>query len=146
MLVSGISGVTVTLEPLNVWFDHWIHDTLRVAIFVLNNVQRLTLKKSENMEKHTVHWFRKGLRLHDNPSLHEGLKNSTTFRCIYIIDPWFAGSSNVGTNIWRYGVFYIDNYQLLLRICRKTDHFLCVPSGDQTKVYNVEMKAKRCVE
>lgn len=52
-------------------------------------------------EKHLVHWFRKGLRLHDNPALREGLKNSTTFRCVFVIDPWFAGSSNVGINKWR---------------------------------------------
>lgn len=51
--------------------------------------------------KHTVHWFRKGLRLHDNPSLLAGLENATTFRCIFIIDPWFAGASNVGINKWR---------------------------------------------
>jgi len=51
--------------------------------------------------KHTVHWFRKGLRLHDNPSLREGLINAKTFRCIFILDPWFAGASNVGINKWR---------------------------------------------
>lgn len=54
-------------------------------------------------ERHTVHWFRKGLRLHDNPALCEGLKNGAkTLRCIFVIDPWFAGSSNVGINKWRY--------------------------------------------
>lgn len=52
-------------------------------------------------EKHLVHWFRKGLRLHDNPALREGLENSTTFRCVFVIDPWFADSSNVGINKWR---------------------------------------------
>ncbi|MPC66547.1 Cryptochrome-2 [Portunus trituberculatus] len=51
---------------------------------------------------HSVHWFRKGLRLHDNPALRAGLKNAVTFRCIFILDPWFAGSSNVGINKWRY--------------------------------------------
>lgn len=51
--------------------------------------------------KHVVHWFRKGLRLHDNPSLREGLKGATTFRCVFVLDPWFAGSSNVGINKWR---------------------------------------------
>ena len=56
---------------------------------------------SKQKEKHTVHWFRKGLRLHDNPALKEGLKNATTFRCVFVIDPWFAGSSNVGINKWR---------------------------------------------
>lgn len=50
--------------------------------------------------KHTVHWFRRGLRLHDNPSLREGIRYSTTFRCIFLIDPWFA-SSNKGINKWR---------------------------------------------
>jgi len=52
-------------------------------------------------EKHMVHLFRKGLRLHDNPSLRQGLDGCTTFRCIFILDPWFAGSS-VGINKWRF--------------------------------------------
>lgn len=52
-------------------------------------------------EKHTVHWFRKGLRLHDNPAFSRGVQGSKTFRCVFIIDPWFAGSSNVGINKWR---------------------------------------------
>jgi len=51
--------------------------------------------------KHTVHWFRKGLRLHDNPSLKEGLAGASTFRCVFVLDPWFAGSTNVGINKWR---------------------------------------------
>lgn len=52
-------------------------------------------------EKHLVHWFRKGLRLHDNPALTKGIKGCKTFRCVFIIDPWFAGISNVGVNKWR---------------------------------------------
>lgn len=51
--------------------------------------------------KHSVHWFRKGLRLHDNPSLRDGVRGATTLRCIFVLDPWFAGSSNVGINKWR---------------------------------------------
>ncbi|KAG6461010.1 hypothetical protein O3G_MSEX012372 [Manduca sexta] len=52
--------------------------------------------------KHIVHWFRKGLRLHDNPALREGLVDAVTFRCVFLIDPWFASSSNVGINKWRF--------------------------------------------
>nr|WJJ67115.1 CRYPTOCHROME [Phauda flammans] len=52
--------------------------------------------------KHLVHWFRKGLRLHDNPALKDGLVDAVTFRCVFIIDPWFASSSNVGINKWRF--------------------------------------------
>lgn len=57
---------------------------------------------AQSAGKHIVHWFRKGLRLHDNPSLREGLTDAVTFRCVFIIDPWFASSSNVGINKWRY--------------------------------------------
>lgn len=57
--------------------------------------------KNVKRERHLVHWFRKGLRLHDNPAFCEGLKDAITFRCIFIIDPYFAGSSSVGINKWR---------------------------------------------
>ena len=59
------------------------------------------MTKKSSRKKHTVHWFRKGLRLSDNPALLRGIRRSETFRCIFILDPWFAGSSNVGTNKWR---------------------------------------------
>lgn len=65
-------------------------------------------------EKHTVHWFRKGLRLHDNPSLRDGIRGSKTYRCIFVLDPWFAGSSNVGINKWRWGVW---GYHIIEPVC-----------------------------
>ena len=61
---------------------------------------KMTRKTSRR--KLTVHWFRKGLRLSDNPALLRGIRRCETFRCIFILDPWFAGSSNVGTNKWRW--------------------------------------------
>ncbi|TKC52374.1 hypothetical protein EI555_017457, partial [Monodon monoceros] len=54
------------------------------------------------MGVNAVHWFRKGLRLHDNPALKECIQGADTIRCVYILDPWFAGSSNVGINRWRF--------------------------------------------
>lgn len=48
-----------------------------------------------------VHWFRRGLRFHDNPSLLEALTNAETLRCIYVLDPWFAGSSQASIVKWR---------------------------------------------
>uniref|UniRef100_A0A0A9YAC5 Cryptochrome-1 n=1 Tax=Lygus hesperus TaxID=30085 RepID=A0A0A9YAC5_LYGHE len=66
-------------------------------------------------EKHLVHWFRRGLRLHDNPSLKQGLENATTFRCIFILDPWFAGSSNVGINKWRFLLQCLEDLDQSLR-------------------------------
>ena len=69
-------------------------------------IRRSSTMKSEgrtkiSRRKHSVHWFRKGLRLSDNPALLRGIRRCETFRCIFILDPWFAGSSNVGTNKWR---------------------------------------------
>jgi len=44
------------------------------------------------MVVNTIHWFRKGLRLHDNPSLLDSVRGADTLRFVYILDPWFAGS------------------------------------------------------
>ncbi|KAG4065954.1 hypothetical protein HA402_006672 [Bradysia odoriphaga] len=66
-------------------------------------------------EKHTVHWFRKGLRLHDNPAIIEGLTGSKTLRCIFIIDPWFAGISNAGINKWRFLLQCLEDLDQNLR-------------------------------
>lgn len=51
-------------------------------------------------KKHQVaiHWFRKGLRLHDNPSLLEACTASSKVYPIFIIDPWFAKPDKVGIN------------------------------------------------
>ncbi|KAL0850167.1 hypothetical protein ABMA28_012041 [Loxostege sticticalis] len=65
--------------------------------------------------KHIVHWFRKGLRLHDNPALREGLNDAVTFRCVFIIDPWFASSSNVGINKWRFLLQCLEDLDNSLR-------------------------------
>ena len=49
-----------------------------------------------------IYWFRKCLRLHDNPML---LKASTECECLYpifILDPWFKENANVGANRWRF--------------------------------------------
>lgn len=53
------------------------------------------------MVVNSVHWFRKGLRLHDNPALQEALSGADSLRCVYVLDPWFAGTANVGINRWR---------------------------------------------
>ena len=53
-----------------------------------------------------VHWFRKGLRLHDNPALVEALKpvNGDILRLkpVFVLDPWFVKNAKVGPNRWRF--------------------------------------------
>lgn len=45
-----------------------------------------------------IHWFRKGLRIHDNPSLLAACTSSLKVYPIFIIDPWFAKPDKVGIN------------------------------------------------
>lgn len=79
-------------------------------------IQGVTSGVRGDGRKHTVHWFRKGLRLHDNPSLREGLAGASTFRCVFVLDPWFAGSTNVGINKWRWATA-----DIFRRVARKGD-------------------------
>ena len=57
----------------------------------------------------SIHWFRKGLRLHDNPALLKAFENATEVRPIFILDPWFAKNARVGINRWRFLVQSLQN-------------------------------------
>ena len=61
-----------------------------------------------------IHWFRKGLRLHDNPALLEACKRATVLYPIFIIDPHFAKPDTVGVN----------RYQFLLESLQDLDQSL----------------------
>ncbi|XP_066177290.1 cryptochrome-2 isoform X1 [Sylvia atricapilla] len=80
----------------------------------------------------SVHWFRRGLRLHDNPALQEALRDATSLRCIYILDPWFAASSAVGINRWR---FLLQSLEDLDNSLRKLNSRLFVVRGQPTDVF-----------
>lgn len=53
---------------------------------------------SKTKSKASIHWFRKGLRLHDNPALVEACRNSEKIYPVFVIDPWFAKPDIVGIN------------------------------------------------
>ncbi|XP_068611205.1 cryptochrome-1-like isoform X1 [Brachionichthys hirsutus] len=84
------------------------------------------------MVVNTIHWFRKGLRLHDNPALQDSLLGADTVRCVYILDPWFAGSSSVGINRWR---FLLQSLEDLDSSLRKLNSRLFVIRGQPTDVF-----------
>nr|XP_055073401.1 cryptochrome circadian regulator 3b [Misgurnus anguillicaudatus] len=67
------------------------------------------------MVVNSIHWFRKGLRLHDNPALLEAVKGADTLRCVYFLDPWFAGASNLGVNRWRFLLQSLEDLDSRLR-------------------------------
>uniref|UniRef100_A0AAY5L7S7 Photolyase/cryptochrome alpha/beta domain-containing protein n=1 Tax=Esox lucius TaxID=8010 RepID=A0AAY5L7S7_ESOLU len=84
------------------------------------------------MVVNSIHWFRKGLRLHDNPALQEALDGADTVRCVYILDPLFAGSANVGINRWR---FLLEALEDLDSSLRKLNLRLFVVRGQPTDVF-----------
>lgn len=53
-----------------------------------------------------IHWFRKGLRCHDNPALMDAIKLATENHCflrpIFILDPGIIDWLRVGPNRWRF--------------------------------------------
>ncbi|XP_053280066.1 cryptochrome-1 [Pleuronectes platessa] len=80
----------------------------------------------------SIHWFRKGLRLHDNPALQEAVGGAGTLRCVYFLDPWFAGSSNVGVNRWRFLLQCLEDLDSNLR---KVNSRLFVIRGQPANVF-----------
>ncbi|WP_407541812.1 deoxyribodipyrimidine photo-lyase (plasmid) [Deinococcus radiomollis] len=43
-------------------------------------------------------WFRKGLRLHDNPALHAALEGAVALYPVFVLDPTLLGPARVGVN------------------------------------------------
>uniref|UniRef100_A0A674DNZ6 Cryptochrome circadian regulator 3b n=1 Tax=Salmo trutta TaxID=8032 RepID=A0A674DNZ6_SALTR len=84
------------------------------------------------MAKNSIHWFRKGLRLHDNPALLEAVRDSDTVRCVYFLDPWFAGSSNLGVNRWRFLLQCLEDLDSSLR---KLNSRLFVIRGQPANIF-----------
>uniref|UniRef100_A0A8C5GN21 Cryptochrome-1-like n=1 Tax=Gouania willdenowi TaxID=441366 RepID=A0A8C5GN21_GOUWI len=84
------------------------------------------------MAPNSIHWFRKGLRLHDNPALEEAVLGAGTVRCVYFLDPWFAGSSNVGVNRWRFLLQCLEDLDASLR---KLNSRLFVIRGQPANVF-----------
>ncbi|XP_062856908.1 cryptochrome-2 isoform X2 [Trichomycterus rosablanca] len=83
------------------------------------------------MVVNSVHWFRKALRLHDNPALQEALRGADTVRCVYVLDPWFA-AANVGLNRWR---FLLESLEDLDTSLRKLNSRLFVVRGQPANVF-----------
>ena len=54
------------------------------------------------MPEAAVHWFRKGLRLHDNPALLAAARHAAAsggaLYPVFVLDPWFLQPSRVGAN------------------------------------------------
>jgi hypothetical protein len=53
---------------------------------------------STTVPTHSIFWFRKGLRLHDNPALLAAIRGSSYLFPVFILDPWFLKPERVGVN------------------------------------------------
>ncbi|XP_077318083.1 cryptochrome-2 isoform X2 [Lithobates pipiens] len=104
------------------------------ALTVERTERRSILWTMEGPAVSSVHWFRKGLRLHDNPALLAALRGARCVRCVYILDPWFAASSSSsgGVNRWR---FLLQSLEDLDSSLRKLGSRLFVVRGQPADVF-----------
>jgi DNA photolyase len=75
----------------------------------------------------TIYWFRKALRLHDNPALVNAIEGAKTFHPIFCLDPWFVKSGRVGINRMR---FLFESLIDLDQSLRKIGSQLIILQGD----------------
>jgi cryptochrome len=68
-------------------------------------------------QQRSIHWFRKGLRLHDNPSLLAACESASHFYPVFFLDPYFAKKDNyrVGINRWRFLLESLQDLDASLR-------------------------------
>ena len=55
-----------------------------------------------SQHKVAIHWFRKGLRLHDNPALCAAVERAAVVFPLFVIDPWFASPDKVGVRRYNF--------------------------------------------
>ncbi|XP_053313496.1 cryptochrome-1-like [Spea bombifrons] len=84
------------------------------------------------MPHRTIHIFRKGLRLHDNPTLLSALESSEVIYPVYILDKCFLTSSiNIGSKRWN---FILQSLEDLNCNLRKLNSCLLVIQGEYQQV------------
>ena len=62
-----------------------------------------------------IHWFRKGLRIHDNPALIESCRISARLYPVFCIDPHFAKPDVVGINRYAFLLESLHDLDISLR-------------------------------
>lgn len=80
-----------------------------------------------------VHWFRKGLRLHDNPALLEACRARTTVP-LFILDPHFATPDKIGIQRYNFLLNSLKDLDMNLRLLGSR---LYVLKGNPSDVFPV---------
>ncbi len=71
----------------------------------------------------TVYWFRKALRLHDNPALVKACERASQLYPVFCMDPYFAKPHLVGPNRYAFlleSLAYTGHEVPLMRTMRLT--------------------------
>lgn len=69
---------------------------------------------AEEKQRTALHWFRKNLRLHDNPALCEAIKGSQDLLAVYILPP-FIPDANISANRWNFLIECLEDLDSGLR-------------------------------
>ncbi|KAM6970397.1 cryptochrome circadian regulator 5 [Aplochiton taeniatus] len=78
-----------------------------------------------------IHWFRKGLRLHDNPALVAAFRDCTEIYPVFVLDPCCPYNAIAGINRWR---FLVGALKDLNRSLRNLNSRLFVVKGKPDEV------------
>mmetsp|Transcript_25798 Transcript_25798/g.83314 ORF Transcript_25798/g.83314 Transcript_25798/m.83314 type:complete len:566 (+) Transcript_25798:85-1782(+) len=85
-----------------------------------------SLGMSTGTQGHVLYWFRKALRLHDNPSLVAALDGATKLYPVFCMDPWYLQNGKIGANRMQ---FLLESLQDLDASLRQMDSRLIVLQG-----------------
>ena len=91
--------------------------------------------------KRTILWFRKGLRVHDNPALVKACEGASAVQPVFVLDPWFIKPERVGANRLR---FLLESLTDLDASLRARGSSLLVLHGDPARVIPAALEAWRC--
>ena len=91
--------------------------------------------------KRSILWFRKGLRVHDNPALVKACDGASAVQPVFVLDPWFVKPERVGANRLR---FLLESLEDLDASLRSKGSSLLVLHGDPERVIPAALEAWRC--
>ncbi|XP_036379574.1 cryptochrome circadian regulator 5 [Megalops cyprinoides] len=80
----------------------------------------------------TIHWFRKGLRLHDNPALLAALQGCTEIYPVFVLDPGVPNQAHASINCWRFLIGALEDLDCSLK---KLNSRLLVLRGKPEEVF-----------
>uniref|UniRef100_A0A8C7CRZ8 Cryptochrome circadian regulator 5 n=1 Tax=Oncorhynchus kisutch TaxID=8019 RepID=A0A8C7CRZ8_ONCKI len=79
-----------------------------------------------------IHWFRKGLRLHDNPALVAALRDCKEIYPVFVLDPCAPNNVKIGINRWKFLIGALKDLDCSLR---KLNSRLFVVRGKPEEVF-----------